>query len=152
MALLYDTNILLHIVRDNSVGEKVRNFVNPNKELPEFTTIVNKGEALSIALQNNWGQTKVDRLMNLLDEIAIIDISDDKIVESYSIIDSFSQNKYPPLKLGISARNMGKNDLWIAAISNVFNFTLITTDGDFDHLESIMLNLVKYLPQDLTVK
>jgi tRNA(fMet)-specific endonuclease VapC len=149
MAILYDTNILLHIVRDDSKDEKVRNFVNPNKQLIEFTTIVNKGEAVSLALQNGWGKTKRNKLTNLLNEIAIIDISDDKIIEAYSIIDAFSQNKYPLLKLGTSSRNMGKNDLWIAAIANVFNFQLITTDGDFDHLDTIMINLQKYLPEEL---
>ncbi|MEA5458796.1 PIN domain-containing protein [Arcicella sp. LKC2W] len=149
MAILYDTNILLHIVRDNSIDEKVRNFVNPNKQLLEFTTIVNKGEAISIALQNGWGKSKVQKLTDLLNEIAIIDISDDKIVEAYAIIDAFSQNKYSFLKLGDSARNMGKNDLWIAAISKVFKFKLITTDGDFDHLDNIMIDLVKYLPEEL---
>lgn len=149
MAILYDTNILLHIVRDNSINEKVRNFVNPNKQLLEFTTIVNKGEAISIALQNGWGKSKVQKLTDLLNEIAIIDISDDKIIEAYAVIDAFSQNKYPLLKLGDSARNMGKNDLWIAAISKVFKFQLITTDGDFDHLDDIMIDLVKYLPEEL---
>lgn len=149
MAILYDTNILLHIVRDNSINEKVRNFVNPNKQLLEFTTIVNKGEAISIALQNGWGKSKVQKLTDLLNEIAIIDISDDKIIEAYAIIDAFSQNKYSLLKLGDSARNMEKNDLWIAAISKVFKFQLITTDGDFDHLDDIMIDLVKYLPEEL---
>jgi tRNA(fMet)-specific endonuclease VapC len=149
MAILYDTNILLHIVRDDSKDEKVRNFVNPNKQLIEFTTIVNKREAVSLALQNGWGKTKLNKLTNLLNEIAIIDISDDKIIEAYSIIDAFSQNKYPLLKLGTSSRNMGKNDLWIAAIANVFNFQLITTDGDFDHLDNIMIDLQKYLPEEL---
>ena len=149
MAILYDTNIILHIVRYNSIDEKVRNFVNPNKQLLEFTTIVNKGEAISIALQNGWGKSKVQKLTDLLNEIAIIDISDDKIVEAYAIIDAFSQNKYSLIKLSDSARNMGKNDLWIAAISKVFKFQLITTDGDFDHLDDIMIDLVKYLPEEL---
>ena len=149
MAILYDTNIILHIVRYNSIDEKVRNFVNPNKQLLEFTTTVNKGEAISIALQNGWGKSKVQKLTDLLNEIAIIDISDDKIVEAYAIIDAFSQNKYSLIKLSDSARNMGKNDLWIAAISKVFKFQLITTDGDFDHLDDIMIDLVKYPPEEL---
>lgn len=32
------------------------------------------------------------------------------------------------------ARNMGKNDLWIAASAKAAGATLLTTDGDFDHL------------------
>ena len=30
---------------------------------------------------------------------------------------------------------MGKNDLWIAAVAKVLAIPLITTDGDFDHLD-----------------
>jgi predicted nucleic acid-binding protein len=29
---------------------------------------------------------------------------------------------------------MGKNDLWIAATTQVIGGVLLTTDGDFDHL------------------
>lgn len=37
---------------------------------------------------------------------------------------------------------MGKNDLWIAATASVTGATLLTTDGDFDHLESAFLTRV----------
>jgi len=39
---------------------------------------------------------------------------------------------------------MGKNDLWIAATSTVYNLELITTDKDFDHLSDEYLKL-KYI-------
>jgi predicted nucleic acid-binding protein len=42
----------------------------------------------------------------------------------------------------MSARNMGKNDLWIAATALATKATLITTDKDFDHLQNI------YFPVD----
>ena len=42
-----------------------------------------------------------------------------------------------------SARNMGKNDLWIAATASVYNLRLLTTDNDFGHLDSQFLNLAK---------
>lgn len=35
----------------------------------------------------------------------------------------------------MSARNMGKNDLWIAATAAMSEATLLTTDNDFDHLD-----------------
>jgi len=39
----------------------------------------------------------------------------------------------------MTARNMGKNDLWIAATTHVLNATLVTTDKDFDHLDKIYI-------------
>ncbi len=35
----------------------------------------------------------------------------------------------------MSARNMGKNDIWIAATASVLDATLLTTDKDFNHLD-----------------
>ena len=40
------------------------------------------------------------------------------------------------------ARNMGKNDLWIAATASAFNLKLATTDKDFQHLEQVFVDLV----------
>ena len=36
---------------------------------------------------------------------------------------------------------MGKNDLWIAATSSVYDLVLLTTDKDFNHLDGEYLNL-----------
>lgn len=41
----------------------------------------------------------------------------------------------------MTSRNMGKNDLWIAATASVTNATLITTDKDFYHLNNTYLKL-----------
>jgi tRNA(fMet)-specific endonuclease VapC len=38
---------------------------------------------------------------------------------------------------------MGKNDLWIAATASLLNLKLVTTDRDFDHLETSFLSLQK---------
>ncbi len=43
----------------------------------------------------------------------------------------------------MSARNMGKNDLWIAATAHVLGAKLLTTDADFNHLNEVFLDLMK---------
>jgi predicted nucleic acid-binding protein len=48
-----------------------------------------------------------------------------------------------PLPKGLSARNMGKNDLWIAATASTLNIPLLTTDNDFDHLNGVFLEVKK---------
>lgn len=58
-------------------------------------------------------------------------------------IDAFSQGKLKGKPLGMSARNMTKNDLWIAATSAATEATLITTDCDFDHLEGHFIQLIR---------
>jgi tRNA(fMet)-specific endonuclease VapC len=62
-------------------------------------------------------------------------------------IDVYSQGRNPKLKLpgpNKSARNMGKNDLWIAATASPFNLRLITTDGDSEHLAPHFLRLSQF--------
>ncbi len=38
---------------------------------------------------------------------------------------------------------MGKNYLWIAATAFALDVPLITTDGDFDHLDEIFIKVLK---------
>ena len=62
-------------------------------------------------------------------------------------IDAFSKRKTPDKSgklLKGSARKMGKNDLWIAATARLLDAPLMTTDGDFDHLNGVYINLKKY--------
>jgi len=42
----------------------------------------------------------------------------------------------------MSARNMGKNDLWIAATAFISKSTLLTADKDFLHLQGSFINVV----------
>jgi tRNA(fMet)-specific endonuclease VapC len=38
---------------------------------------------------------------------------------------------------------MGKNDLWIGATAKTLEIPLMTTDGDFDHLNTELLTVIK---------
>ncbi|WP_353485140.1 hypothetical protein [Haliscomenobacter sp.] len=64
------------------------------------------------------------------------------ILYRYAQIDAFSQGKLKDQPLNNSPRNMGKNDLWIAATASVFNLELMTLDQDFNHLNVAFLELV----------
>jgi tRNA(fMet)-specific endonuclease VapC len=44
--------------------------------------------------------------------------------------------------VSFAAKNMGKNDLWIAATASVLKIPLLTTDKDFDHLNGIYLEVI----------
>lgn len=52
-------------------------------------------------------------------------------------------------RAGQTARQMGKNDLWIAATASVLKATLLTTDHDFDHLHTVFVEVV-YIDPKLT--
>ena len=68
---------------------------------------------------------------------------EERLVRKYAEIDAYSQGKLQgkPLPLGVSARNMGKNDLWIAATTHKAKAELITTDKDFLHLDNVFFKV-----------
>ncbi|GAB4037726.1 hypothetical protein [Spirosoma gilvum] len=70
------------------------------------------------------------------------------MTDVYATVDAYSQGELPndPLPAGTSARNMGKNDIWIAATSLFYDAELRTSDNDFDHLSAIGLKLNKLSP------
>jgi tRNA(fMet)-specific endonuclease VapC len=144
---ILDTNIVLHYIRASDLYKRIEEeyqITNPNSTI--LISIVTKAELLSIGKQHNWSNPeKLKKLNKGIDNsFIVIDITNDNaLLQAYSEIDAYSKGKLSGKSLNSSARNMGKNDLWIAATAAVTNSTLITTDGDFDHLDGNFLNVIK---------
>ena len=142
-ALLLHTNIIVHLIRASPLAnyaiEKYLIFDQPQRPL---ISVVTEGELESFALQNDWGSNKYRQLDQYITELLNVDIRIKTIINRYAEIDAFSQNKLKNRPLSNSARNMGKNDLWIAATASVLDATLLTTDKDFNHLNNEFLNVV----------
>jgi predicted nucleic acid-binding protein len=142
MEYLLDTNILLHLLRNDTIGKYVEEQLQvldaPNIAIISVVTLA---EIRSIAMQRAWGKSKVEVLEDLLSSFVIADIHAETVIEKYVEIDAFSQGKHPTIVLQVSARNMGKNDVWIAATAAALNVTLLTTDRDFSHLKDVFLKM-----------
>jgi tRNA(fMet)-specific endonuclease VapC len=147
--IIIDTCVFIHIVRSSTTGrECLKALENYDESANIIVSVATKAELESFIIQNNWGVVKVNKLKKILDEITYIDIANaDKILlDSYSEIDAFSKRKIIDKKGNLlvgSARKMGKNDLWIAATAFALNIPLLTTDGDFDHLNNTFLKVFK---------
>ena len=145
MNFLADTNIILLLGNNSKFGDYFeRHFSQIAEDSNGFiaVSVVTKGELESLALQRKWGDKKIQVIQEKQANFLTIDIKYQKVIKAYGQIDAFSQGKLAghPLPKGMSARNMGKNDLWIAACASVIDATLITTDQDFDHLHEEFLN------------
>ena len=112
-----------------------------------WISAVSVGEIRSIAMQNRWGDKRLTQLNDFLHRFLIADVNIKTLLHRYAEIDSFSQGNHPTIPTFFSARNMGKNDLWIAATASVLEATLLTTDSDFDHLNGTFLQRVKIANQ-----
>jgi len=144
MNYLLDTNIVLIYTRDSGISQQIQqdyDLFNENNQL--FVSVVTVGELESIMIQRNYGANKVNKLKELLAQFSIVDINIQDIINRYGEIDAYSQGKHPTLSSPFTARNMGKNDVWIAATSSVYDLVLITTDNDFDHLQKEFIKLEK---------
>lgn len=143
MVYLLDTNIVLTILRSKEKARVIERqtgvFLAAHTPIISVVTI---GEILSIAKRNKWGKQRITLLQNILHKFLVVDIGNEKILDEYAQIDAFSQGKLDGKPLNTTARNMGKNDLWIAATASVANATLVTTDNDFNHLQGTFLDLI----------
>jgi predicted nucleic acid-binding protein len=141
MTYVLDTNILLHTIRNEAfyrnLNEIYHFFESPNISILSAVTV---GEIRSIAIRNRWGERRMTDLLLLLKKFKTIPVTgDDAFTELYALIDTYSQNQHPTLRLIGSARKMGKNDLWIATTTALFNATLLSTDNDFEHLNNVFI-------------
>ena len=107
-----------------------------------FLSVINIGEIESLAYQLNWGVSRRQRLQEIIKDIQLIGIYEE-IIHAYAEIDAFSQGKLAGRPLRLTPRNMGKNDIWLAATAHIGQFKFITTDNDFNHLDKQYIQLLK---------
>jgi tRNA(fMet)-specific endonuclease VapC len=146
MYFLFDTNILLFYIRENAAASMIDATYNPfgGGNTP-ILSVVSVGEIKSIALRSEWGKAKLNKLKELMSLFVITDINSDDVLDIYAEIDTFSQGNLKNRPLKMTARNMGKNDLWITATAAaaVTSAILLTSDNDFDHLNSQYFDIIK---------
>jgi len=131
-AYLLDTNILVHCVRNNALGQRILAtyglLVLPD---PPRISIVTHGELRSLAVQFGWGLPKVQIMETLLSRFVSVPLDRPGLIQAYADLDAYSRT---------IGRRMGKNDLWIAATARATGAKLLTTDADFDHLHPAFLD------------
>jgi tRNA(fMet)-specific endonuclease VapC len=132
---LFDTNILVHIVRSDETGQQIKAKYKPFSldPKPRFC-VVSEGEIRSLALQFSWGGQKLGQMEFALAHFGRLTIEKPEVMNAYAILEAYSKAQ------GVT---MGKNDLWIAATAFASASRLVTTDGDFDHLASAFIAVDK---------
>lgn len=137
MDYLLDTNILVIYSRNSALANQIE------ADLQLFSgehniaiSAVTIGELNSLMQRNRYGEKRISNIGHILNKLFKIDINIYEILELYGRIDAYSQGKLVGSSVNFSSRNMGKNDIWIAATASAYDMTLVTTDKDFDHLNS----------------
>ena len=124
--LVLDTNVLVHLIRGGTAGQLLEQTFQIGARRPRAVVpVVVKGEIKSLALKWGWGAGKLAKLNELLAQLPTVDIAHDAVIRAYAEFDDLSRRQ---------GRAVGKNDLWVAAVTAVLSGVLLTTDKDFDHL------------------
>jgi len=145
MDYLLDTNIVVIYSRANEIAKKIEGkyqiFSNDNRLA---ISTISLGEINAITKKLQLGERRRNNINEIVGNLNEFRIDVREVIERYGDIDAYSQGKLPSIQGKFTARNMGKNDIWIAATASVFGLTLVTTDRDFDHLNGSFLSL-KYV-------
>jgi len=151
MDYLLDSNIILIYCRNDKVARalesRYRIFSGDNRL---GISIVSKGEIEASILKAGLGEKRKQRIKELMSRLTEFGINFEEVIKKYAQIDAYSQGKSEKSKGKFSSRNMGKNDIWIAATASVFDLKLVTTDKDFDHLEKEYIDLLYISLEELT--
>jgi predicted nucleic acid-binding protein len=102
-----------------------------------LVSIVTVGEALAISKRLSWGHSKTAALEDLLQDMVVVDISDE-VLDLYAHVDVFLRRIGKPVQ---------QNDMWIAASTIASGAHLLTTDKDFDPLYPAFLDRTWIDPQ-----
>ena len=143
---LLDTTVLVHYTRGKELAAWIENRYQLQKlsaSTPPLICEVTVGELYSLALQNKWNEKQWKELKRLIGMCVVVPVSLNGVHQAYAEIDCFSQKSAPIF----TPRNMGKNDVWIAATAHVTKATLLTCDHDFDHLNPQWLRVEYIDPQ-----
>lgn len=124
--VLLDTNVLIHLIRGNSLGRWVESCLGSEtfSEDPLISTIT-LGEILAIARRRAWGPNRIGRLEELVSELFVVDIGSAHVLSRYAEVD---------YALGRMGKPIQQNDMWIAATAIASGAHLLTADKDFDPL------------------
>jgi tRNA(fMet)-specific endonuclease VapC len=137
--IVLDTNILIHLARNKPAGRYIAaRYGLISAPLLPLICVVTLGECFVFADYHGWGAPKKDELRTRLSELVVVDIHNQAVIEAYAELDIASR------RMG---KRMSKNDLWIAAVAKTQDAVLLTTDKDFEHLDSGHIR-VEYVPNE----
>lgn len=142
MDYLLDTNIIIIYSRESNIANKIEEDYSLFDEDNSLAiSVVTLGEIDAFIKKLGIGDKRKKRIERVVSRLAKVGINTQEIINRYGDIDAYSQGKLKQKKGNFSARNMGKNDIWIAAAASVYDLTLLTTDKDFNHLKGEYLKL-----------
>jgi tRNA(fMet)-specific endonuclease VapC len=137
-----DTCVVLTLVRQGELGHRIEHrFALTTLSTRLIISIATRAEIEVIADRNHWGSSRRRVLAQFLDECTTVPIAHQDLIDRYVEAEAIC-HATPG-----GAVRMGKNDLWIAATSQLVGRPLLTMDRDFAPLAGwIALHVIAVTP------
>ena len=118
MIYLFDSNIVLHYVRQSDLMKNIEQNFDPFGVGNEsWLCVVSKGELRSIAIQNQWGKTRRQRLEELMGDFYPADIFSEETIDCYAEYNSLlicivlQQRTIASRKMLLNAAQLGSTNV-----------------------------------------
>lgn len=132
-----DTNILLALIRGKALGESIDNAYGLRANLQRHVvSITSQAELLVLADRNNWTEAKREAVSYMFQNLVVLP------VDGQVLVDAYVEVSRADMSWRDGPRNMGKNDIWIAATAVSAGLPLLTTDKDFRFLDGTLLQVM----------
>ncbi len=137
-----DTNILLALIRGKALGESIDSAFGLRANLQRHVvSIASQAELLVLADRNKWAQAKRDAVNVMFQHLVVLPI------DGEALLDAYVQVSRTDMTWHEGPRNMGKNDIWIAATAISTGLPLLTTDKDFAFLNGNFMQVLLIDPE-----
>ena len=125
------------LIRGNTLGRQIDMAYGLRESLQRHVvSIASQAEIWVIADRRNWGGAKRAALRIMFEQLVVVPIDGQALLDAYVRVAAADSNWVQ------GSRNMGKNDVWIAATALHTGLPLLTTDKDFLFLNNNLLNVL----------
>jgi tRNA(fMet)-specific endonuclease VapC len=139
-----DTSTLLNLIRGKELGQQIDRAYGLRSAMYRHTiSVVTHGELKVLAERNTWGDEKRNSLQVALSSLITVNVDSDSLIDAYVRVEEACRNAQG------GPRKMNQNDMWIAATALMCSLPIITTDGDFKHLNGRLI-IVHWVDPDLS--
>lgn len=124
------------LIRGNSLGLSIDTAYGLRAHLQRHVvSVVSHAELLVLADRKNWGQAKREAVHLMFENLVVLPVDGEALLRAYVEV-SRADMAWPE-----GPRNMGKNDIWIAATAVSSGLPLLTTDKDFRFLDGELIQV-----------
>ncbi len=127
MAVIVDTDVASYLLKEDSRATLYRPHLFG---LPKIISFMTLAELRRWEMQNNWGERRVKKAREFLDEFSVI-FADEKLCEIWAEIKSGAHKKGRPIDTA---------DAWVASVALLFDIPLVTHNRrHFEAVENLQI-------------